>query len=80
MTNCRAAVGERSRQRQRVGEVGIETIVVVDTFGPARCRTHGLCLETTQVVDTQHHVRLASSLKCICVETTSVVDTQQDLS
>ena len=58
----------------KVSQVCVETIVVVDTFGPARCRTHGLCVEATQVVDTQHQVRLASFLKWICVETTPVVE------
>ena len=33
------------------------------------------CVETTQVVDTQHQLRSELSLKCICVQTTSVVDT-----
>ena len=32
-------------------------------------------VETSQVVDTQHQLRLEFSLKCICVETTVVVDT-----
>ena len=44
------------------------------------CCNDASCVETTQVVDTQHQLRSKLSLKCICVQTTSVVDAQHELS
>ena len=44
------------------------------------CCNDASCVETTQVVDTQHQLRADSSLTCICIHMTSVVYTQNEHS